>query len=337
VELSNSIPVDVTVDLWIGMEISGQLPGVNPVGYDAGPAVIGYGDMLSFDGVTWETATTYGLDFNWNLQTYIAPEPDQSKTDQTSINDFTATANSSFQLVYEQTKKTAYPPDAGSRDLLGYNIYRDDIKVNTSIHPGLIYLDGNVPLGQHTYFVTAVYNQGESIPSDAVMINIGMAEQVITLSEGWNGVSSYLLPESPDFESICLSITGNLEFAQNLSGYYYPEFDINTLGDWNEKSGYLFKVNAGCELPITGFTFDDRTVQLYSGWNLIPVLSECEVVTTDLFYGIVGNITVVKDAAGSGIYWPAMNINTIPVMLPGRSYWVKIFSNKTITFPECEN
>lgn len=51
-------------------------------------------------------------------------------------------------------------------EVLGYNVYRDGVKVNSELVTTNSYNDLNVPQGLHNYNVTAVYSNGESRPSE---------------------------------------------------------------------------------------------------------------------------------------------------------------------------
>lgn len=68
--LSDSVILDVSNELWVGYSVSYSY-GKFPAGVDKGPAVEGFGNMLSFDGVTWETTNQYGQNYNWNIQVYL--------------------------------------------------------------------------------------------------------------------------------------------------------------------------------------------------------------------------------------------------------------------------
>jgi hypothetical protein len=46
--------------------------------------------------------------------------------------------------------------------LMGYNMYRDGLKLNGSVITAMTWIDQNVPAGEHNYCVTAVYDVGES-------------------------------------------------------------------------------------------------------------------------------------------------------------------------------
>lgn len=237
-------------------------------------------------------------------------------------------------VIGGQVELSWSPP---SRDLLGYNVYRNGEKINLNLVNTTYYTDENPPAGVLEYSVTAVYPGGESGPAGPVTVNIGLSQQILTLESGWNAVSSNLLPLNADPEAICTPIDDHLIIMQNLTGVFYPAYGVNTLGEWDRNSGYLIKVSENCELTLSGYPDDDRTLVLNNGWNLMPVISECEVNTEELFAPVINYVRIVKDAGGTGIYWPAQNINTLPVLEPGKSYHVKIFTSKSVTFPECES
>ena len=72
-----------------------------------------------------------------------------------------------------------------SRELLGYNVYRqnlpdgDFVMINTEIVAPLYYSDEDVEFGEeYAYYVTAVYTEGESEPSNSIEITIPDAQQV---------------------------------------------------------------------------------------------------------------------------------------------------------------
>jgi hypothetical protein len=54
-----------------------------------------------------------------------------------------------------------------------------------------------------------------------------------------------------------------------------------------------------------------------------------------LFAPVVSDIEIVKDVAGYGIYWPAMGINTLGTLNPGKAYYVLSSANMEITFGDC--
>ncbi len=60
-----------------------------------------------------------------------------------------------------------------TRDVEYYNLYRDDSVFAVIYHPTTSYTDTSVPLGPHIYYATAVYPEGESLPSNSQSVFIG--------------------------------------------------------------------------------------------------------------------------------------------------------------------
>ena len=162
---------------------------------------------------------------------------------------------------------------------------------------------------------------------------LDFANQKITLSEGWSGISSYVIPETDNMESIFNSITNELVILQNETGFYWPAQGTNTLGPWNTREGYQIKVSDEVELTISGTRENNKILQLAEGWNLIPVLSECEVNVAALFTGT--DVVIVKEVAGSNIYWPQFGINTLNMVQPGKAYFALMGSEGEMSYPEC--
>jgi hypothetical protein len=68
---------------------------------------------------------------------------------------------------------TVYGGEESIKSVLeGYNIYRNDALYDYVEEPTTEYIDVDVPIGQHTYYVTAVYDDGESDPSNTVTVDI---------------------------------------------------------------------------------------------------------------------------------------------------------------------
>lgn len=81
------------------------------------------------------------------------------------------------QTVHLTWQKPVY--DSTTVTLHGYNVYRNNVKLNTSLVDSLSYFDLMVPSGQYTYCVTAVYNQGESAKTcqDVTVTALGINTQ----------------------------------------------------------------------------------------------------------------------------------------------------------------
>ena len=123
--------------------------------------------------------------------------------------------------------------------------------------------------------------------------------------------------------------------AQTMDAVYYPGENINTIGLWEEQSAYKVKTLAPCTLQVYGDPEDNLMLGLDVGWSLIPVIAPCPVNVVDLFQPAGENLIIVKDVANVGVYWPAMSINSIGELLPGKAYFVRMSSYGEVEFPYC--
>jgi photosystem II stability/assembly factor-like uncharacterized protein len=135
--------------------------------------------------------------------------------------------------------------DAPETDaLIGYNVYRDNSKINMSTVMGIAYFDEDVMSGNHLYQVSAVYDEGESVRTDYVEVfidggstgkiqgfvrdvvtNLAIEEAYITASDFDNGTVTYATPFGAHYSLLLAPGTYNVtcmadgyqqQTAQNL-------------------------------------------------------------------------------------------------------------------------
>lgn len=155
----------------------------------------------------------------------------------------------------------------------------------------------------------------------------------IRIPKGWSGLSSWTIPHNPAIESVFLPVQNQLTILQSMNSLFYPSQNINTIGDWENQAAFKIKVSDTCTLRINGFEEPDKTLALYAGWNLAPVISNLPVDPVQLFEVISTDLKIVKDVAGTGVYWPEYGINSIGDLLPGKAYFVMMNNAGTVTFP----
>lgn len=188
-QLDSPIIMDTLDYLWIGYEVNHEV-GEFPAGTDIGPSIEGKSDLISEDGITWTSLSYYGLPYNWNIRGFVDIGEKSS-----SPGSFMVLKQSAFKSKNNGVIKSVLNPTYGnlkfaptSLTLLGYNIYRDDTLLNDSI---LItetdFIDFNLQTGIYSYSVTAVYDQGESSPTDPVLISI---EEPLLFPAGWNPIQT---------------------------------------------------------------------------------------------------------------------------------------------------
>ncbi|MCK4408072.1 MAG: S8 family serine peptidase [Bacteroidales bacterium] len=121
------------------------------------------------------------------------------------------------------------------RGLLGYNIYRDGNKINSSVVTNTYYDDNGLPNGTYNYNVTAVYNEGESNAAGPVQATVSGGSLLppgnLAATNNNEKVSLYWIPASGSgwiyyhdngFENSFASTNGGAGIAQLFTLPTYP-------------------------------------------------------------------------------------------------------------------
>jgi hypothetical protein len=119
----------------------------------------------------------------------------------------------------------------------------------------------------------------------------------------------------------------------SADGMWFPQAGINTLGNWDNNSAYVIKVENNTNLSIAGYPLTNKTVSLQSGWNYLPVLTSIPINCNQLFSSVLNDVIIVKEIAGTKVFWPAGDINTLDSLYPGVGYLIKTSGNINISFP----
>jgi len=163
--LDDPVLIDASEELWFGYVVMQSLLLV-PAGVDPGPAIPYKGDMISYDGNEWfSLSVEYGHDQNWNLAGWVSSTKNENDVE---ISLPKQTEKNNFFTQVENTKIM-------TSQLLGYNIYRSDNGYDfdlISFIPGLVYDDVVPDTGNYMYYVTALYDNGESVPSNTVSVEV---------------------------------------------------------------------------------------------------------------------------------------------------------------------
>ncbi len=145
----------------------------------------------------------------------------------------------------------------------------------------------------------------------------------INLASGWSGISSYLDPSNPDVAALMAAIEDQLIILIDFEGNSYQPSTKTNLVNWDFKQGYFIKMTSGKTLEITGLYPLSKQLDLQTGWNLIPILSETPVALEDYFFEHLDKVEIVTEVAGLNVFWPDMEISTLQQVFPGKAYLVK--------------
>ena len=185
----------------------------------------------------------------------------------------------------------------------------------------------------HFYSDGSVNEDGMYIDDFEINVEGAMMNQDIIIPEGWTSLSSYILPEAEQIEDVLASIVDDIVIVQDMQNAWWPAQSVNTIGNWNSSTGYKIKVSEEVSLQMVGYEEANKTINLVQGWNLIPVLSNNPVNCESLFSPVINDLTIVKEVAGYGIYWPDEDILTLSNLIPGKAYLVRVENAVSVTFP----
>ncbi len=156
----------------------------------------------------------------------------------------------------------------------------------------------------------------------------------INLNQGWNTISSNIIPNAPNMEDIFAEMD-ELVIVKNAAGQIFePAQNINQIGDWNIAHGYMVYITAPATLQITGTAVDptETEINLVSGWNLVSYLRNSPLAISTALEGINNSLILVKNNLGQ-LYYPAYGLNTIGNMQQGQGYWIYMSSPAVLTYP----
>jgi hypothetical protein len=157
--------------------------------------------------------------------------------------------------------------------------------------------------------------------------------QSLNIPAGWSGISSSFIPQNSNIEDMFAPIMDQLVILHNNTGVFWPEHNINTLGNWDYSSGYLIKLNANANLTMEGADIPNKTIILKQGWNLTPVLCADGMLCTEILLQLGDDLIIISETAGTNVFWPEQNVQTLTALQPGKAYFIKTSAATTLTFP----
>ena len=160
--------------------------------------------------------------------------------------------------------------------------------------------------------------------------------QEIELEEGWSIFSTYIIPENNNLEDIFASIIDDVIIIKDENGNaFWPEFNLNSIGQIQLGDAYLIKMQNPNNLSINGTIGEcNSVINLESGWNLLGYLDN---VSSDLesHFSNLLELIILKDDEGN-IYWPLFSLNTMQELKPGKGYQIKLNSSIEFNY-NCNN
>jgi hypothetical protein len=278
VTLTSPVTIDATTDLWFGYKVT-HGASTFPAGTDNGPAVANKGDMISLDGTAFlSMSVNYGLNYNWNLAGYVvgtdAIYPPQQMVKSTAV---AAPADASFASAIASGQGSNFSVKfnpGSSKALLGYNVYRNSNMIDYTT--ATTYLDEDLTSGTYNYYVTAVYDEGESGPSNTETVTISISNIIYC-----DDFESYTVGQQ-----LVAQNSVNWTTWSNAPGGNEDPFIVNNGGNVVEITGL------GALADDLVYVIPDFTEGFYS-------------ITFDIYIPTAkdGYFNVLQDFAGAGSQW----------------------------------
>jgi|GEM_PF-5071882 len=150
-------------------------------------------------------------------------------------------------------------------------------------------------------------------------------------NDGWNFISSTLLPKEEDFISIVDDGTDGMMDSLKKVMYYDAEHDVwrsyvpgraehfNDDISFDHTMGIWVQVDDDCELVISGYEPDDTKIDLYPGWNMVGYPSSRSQQAQEVLPDEVNKIGVFNSNKEHNIeYTSDLSLE----LIPGQGYWI---------------
>ena len=159
--------------------------------------------------------------------------------------------------------------------------------------------------------------------------------QDIEFNQGWNLISTYIIPDYPNISDVFEPIVNNLYLAKDEFGnVFWPEWDLNNIGDNTPGKAYKIKMNADDTLQVRGAVANplDYPLVLPDGWSFLGYLLSQNEDPSVILESIEDDLVLIKDAIGN-IYFPEYDVNTMGDMIPGQGYQVRMIAEREFIYP----
>ncbi|WP_181149245.1 hypothetical protein [Salinibacter sp. 10B] len=157
--------------------------------------------------------------------------------------------------------------------------------------------------------------------------------QNITLTSGWNLISSRLTPSDGSMDVLFSDVETDLAIVQNQQGDAYdPTSSSNSLETWDDSQGYRVYMTTDRTMTIDGTALESPSLTLNEGWNIVPYYPSSKMPVDDAFASIIDKVDIVKDQAGNS-YIPARGLDEIGSLQPGQAYKVYVSASTSFSYP----
>ena len=150
-------------------------------------------------------------------------------------------------------------------------------------------------------------------------------------------IFNYIDVNELTIQNIFSQIEDNVVIIKDEDGnVYWPEYNLNSIGDLSIGKGYQIKMSNSDELVINGVKSPyNYPISLSGSWNILGYLHQESASIETMLNSVEDNLIILKDEDGN-VYWPEFNLNSIGDLLPGEGYRIKILNPSNLIYPDIE-
>lgn len=261
--------------------------GLSPIGMDNSPNVDGKGNLYSENGTDWFPISYMGVSGNFNIAVRL--EPGDNKQQNVSVPGASKLETGvkhkgmpSVALSEKQAgsiKKSSF--DGDNRMVAGYNVYRNNVKVNRDIVSDCFYKETLAQPGVYSYAVTTVYNDGgeskmsETCTAEVISIDNRTAPETVRADVERNSMVRlrWNYPVEHNTYPVDLQKTGitcmegHPEYINSFRGNYSAEMSVVSDGE------YVYTTLHNNDGTFHQYTFDGTFVESFNIDGLEGVLN----------------------------------------------------------------
>lgn len=298
----------------------------NSASISGGGIACDYGDPEFFSSIFWENQAAQEGN---NVYLHV-PESDPFFHYSTLQNGIAGFGGDGSGENYDQTRYTYNQEDDpmfANSATFEFNLLITSPAINHGLYDTTGYDLPDIDLNGNSRISAYLIDQGCFESQEYIA-----PHQTLAIPAGWSGISGSVTPYFPEMERLFEPLEGNLIILKNMEGVYWPGQNVNTLGNWDVEKGYLVKLTESAEFEIPGNASGIHTFGLQPGWNLIPVMCECRITTSEIYSQLGENLIIITEPAGLQVFWPAMGIQTLQQLAPGKSYFVLVTEEAVLNF-----
>ena len=187
--------------------------------------------------------------------------------------------------------------------------------------------NNNSATGDRIYAISESRTAAEpSPPPDSILIN---------LVEGWNLVSSPVIPLVANLDSIfsVAVASGDVLLIRNLASQIWkPAANIREFTDWDTSAALQIRMANPATVAFYGEFADPSThFILQNGWNWIAYPRLDSLFVTEALAGLGESLTMAKGNSGR-IYVPAQGFNELGYIHPGEAWKILVTAGAPVDF-----